>query len=313
LKISFCKAKTFGYRYALLILLLLAFTCQAGAAITREEFNSSLADIGKNKYQTHLVCKEVGETIWIYLPYTSARSGIGGTKEEKNDLYLEYQIASFNPFRTADPPELKFLVQKIVGEIRGLLLNCSSPYKFFVLVVTNISSPLNTWEDWYIGYIQDVKDYYVGKDFSGEGYARMTWSLEEIKLNPVFDKEGNPVLDEKGKQQQISEAFRDTEGKHVAYHEMTFREFVPKQIKWRIYKRFTIEYNKTPFDVTEKEKKDEVVKIIQKVFKAYNFSEFENIYLRDMSFLDEHKVYTGYTPEQLERYRPEGINRKPAF
>lgn len=268
---------------------------------SREEFLSTFPILCRNKYQARLTCKEVGETIWIYLPYTPGRDGLAATKEEGNDLYLDYQIASFNPYKVIEPPELKFLVQKVLGEIRKLLLRTGNPYKFFVLVVCDISSRINNYEDWYIGYLDDLREFPVCIDFSGEGHRRLAWHREKIGLPAGSEEQAKPL------------SYGDAQGVHIGYHNITLREFVGKQIKWRIYKKFTLEYNKTPFDLTAEEKKDEIIKIVQIVFKAYNFKEYDNIYLKDFSFTDEPKSYAGYKREDIEEYKAGGIIRKPAF
>jgi len=284
--------------------LILISGCKANLPVNRADFIEALPQICKAKYQAYVTCKEVGETVWVYLPRAAARQGSAGTKEEKSDLYLQYEIASFNPYKTFDPPELKFVVQKILGDMRRLLLHSSNPYKFFVLVVTDItiSDPKMAYEDWYIGNFNDVKNYSVGADFSGEGYSRLVFSHEKIsKVN--IDNDGR----------EIAASYRDTTGQHLEYHDITLREFAVKQIEWRIYKRFSIEYNKNPFDLSAKEKEDEVVKIIKAVFEAYNFKEFDKIYIADKSFLGEQSQYKGFLLKDLEKYRTEGITRKAAF
>lgn len=284
-----------------LICLLLLLFCGCSnflaSSATRENFSDTLSRICKNKYQAFVTSKVAGDTIWVYLAYTTPRSGRAATKDTGKDLYLEYEIASFNPYRTMEPAELKFLTQKVLGDMRRLLLSMPNPYKFFSLVVVDISNPKNGYEHWYIGYINDLKNYAVCKDFSGEGYNRLVFHQEKVGITS----------------EDLSESYRDINGQHVNYHDVTLREFVDKQIKWRIYKRFTIEYNKTPFDITSVEKEEEVISIVKKVFMAYNFKEFDSVYLRDSSFLDEQKSFKGYNPGELEKYRPSGASRKPAF
>ena len=80
-----------------------------------------------------------------------------------------------------------------------------------------------------------------------------------------------------------------------------------------LLKKFTIEYNKTPFDLTAQERQDEVMKIVRTVLQAYNFKEFEKVYLKDSSSIDEQKSYKGYLRQDIEQYQTDGIIRKPAF
>jgi hypothetical protein len=286
------------FKYVFAVILLLIAGCQQGGFVDRKNFVAEITKICKDKYQTYVVAKAVGDTVWVYLSYTPGRGGLAGTKQKDNNLFVEYQINSFNPFRLLDPPELKFVVQKIIRQICDLLLRCKNPYKFFVLVYTDISNPLNFTDQWHIGYIEDIKHFAVGKDFSGEGYSRLVW--EPIVLKKEDGAEASPC-------------FTDAQGKHVDYHDITLREFVEKQIKWRIYKRFSIEYNKTPFDLSAKERREEVFKIIQVVLKAYNFKEFEKFSLRDTTFLDESGFYNEFPRKDIENAYYRGITRKPAF
>lgn len=284
--------------------LLLLIGCQDTAIkLNREDFADTLSRLCKNKYQAYVTCKSVDDTLWVYLPYTPGRAGAAKTSqgEEGKNLYIAYEITSFNPYKTIDPPELKFLAQKTLGDIRQLLLNSIQPYKFFVLVITDISSPENQYEQWYIGYFDDVKKFGVGRDFSGEGYSRLTWSQEVVEL--TRDAAG----------QKVSRFYRDTKGEHLNYHDITMKEFVEKQIKWRIYKKFTIGYNKIPFDLAVDEKRDEIINIVKTVLAAYNFTEFEKFYLRDSSFLKEDNTFIGYLRQDIEKSEAKGITRKPAF
>ncbi|MGE5279399.1 MAG: hypothetical protein ACM3L6_01475, partial [Deltaproteobacteria bacterium] len=145
------------------------------APVTREEFASLLKDACRHKLQTHVEVKEAGDTVWVYLPYTPGRQGIAASLRKDDGLYIEYSIASLNPFRPKDPPELRILVQKVLGEMRNLLLRTRPPYEYFVVVVAEVSSKIAEQEDWYYGYMPDVRDYRVGLDFAGEGYRRLAW------------------------------------------------------------------------------------------------------------------------------------------
>ncbi|MFZ5800757.1 MAG: lipoprotein [Candidatus Omnitrophota bacterium] len=285
----------------LLGLLLAVSGCQGAGRINRQDFSETLSRRCKSKYQATVTCRPAGNTIWVYLPYTPGRSGQAWSDIKEDNLYLQYSIASFNPYRTFDPPELRFMVQKVLGEIRQLLLECSEPYTFFVLVVTDISAPKNDSDQWYIGYFDDVKRHNVGRDFSGEGYRRLAWHQEKVAS----------YTNEKGA--AVSRSFRDAKGEHLDYREITLKEFIDKQIKWRVYKRFTIDYNKTPFDLTAAEKKEEIINIVKTVLTAYNFNGFKIIYFRDGSFLEEQNKFEGYSAEDIKQYRPTGKPRGPAF
>ncbi len=288
---------------AVFILSALAAGCsQRPADYSREEFISVLTEKCRQKYQTRLVVKEAGDTVWIYLPYTPGRQGRAASLRKEEGLYVEYAIASFNPFRPKDPPELRFLVQKVLGEVREALLRTHPPYAYFVLVVTDIADKLVFQEDWYYGYLDDVKNHRVGADFSGEGYNRLAWYPQPLEAKA--SEGGKPV----------SEAYGDTRGDHVRVHGVTLDEFVERQITWRVYKQFTIDYLKTPFDMTRQEKQDAVLRIVRTVFIAYNYTGVDKIYLRDSSFLDDEQAYNVRSRGDLEKRQRESLPlRKPGF
>ena len=94
---------------------------------------------------------------------------------------------------------------------------------------------------------------------------------------------------------------------------MSLREFVAKQIAWRVYKQFTIEYNKVPFDLSTVEKKDVINHIIQTVLRAYNCKEFENIFMKDADIQQKDIRFVGYPLEDFLKLKTNTIKRKPAF
>jgi len=290
-------------RYILLAVIFLMSEYGFGYAqsLHRDDFPVEMFSIIKNKYQARVVCNPIEDTIWVYLPYTPGRSGLSASKAQDKTLFLEYKVSSINPYKVIEPPELKFVVQKIIGDIRNCMLDTINPYKFFVLVVTDIQTPKNPSEQWYIGYIDDIKRYMVGADFSGEGYSRLVWHQQALPV--IKDKDGN----------DISVSYQDINGTHINYHAVTMKEFVEKQINWRIYKRFTVNYNKVPFNLSSGEKRDEVFFIIKTVFDAYDFKDFENIAIRDMSFTEEQASYIEFTREDIEKYKGAGLTRKPSF
>ncbi len=290
--------KNSKFFYILPLLLILCAGCMNNADISREGFSDTLTDICKKKYQAYIYCKPVEDTIWVYLPYTPGRGGYAVVKEAGSDLYLDFVIKSFNPYKTIEPNELKFLIQKVLGEIRGLMLRSVHPYKFFVLVVTDIESPNNKFEDWYIGYADDVKKYGVGRDFSGEGFNRLAWYPKKIEV----------ALNDEGK--NMPQSYGDIDGKHVDYHDITLKEFIERQIEWRVYNRFTTNYNKIPYDLTTLERQDEIINIVKIVLTAYNFREFDKLYLKDVTWrIEEGKLRRDYSALQEDTLRRLSLDR----
>jgi hypothetical protein len=282
---------------------LLASGCGFRQPLSRQDVLTLLPQLCAREFQAFIQCKEAGDTLWIYLPYTPGREGAANVRDKASELYIDYAIASFNPYRTEDPAELKFLSQKILKEVRGVLLRCSQPYRFFVLALTNIQNrDLSIgYDQLYIGYVDDARRHAVAKEFSGEAYSRLTWAQEKIDASE--DPLGNKTL----------KSYQDKDGAHLHYRDMTMKEFVQKQIEWRIYKRFTVEYNTLPFDLQPQEKRAEILNIAQAVIKAYSFKEFLTFNLGDGSFLTGAGVYVTTSRQELENRDLPGITRKPAF
>ncbi len=298
--------KQFKYSFAKISFvwlgIIFCFGCEMNTTLSREEFLERFPKILKYRYQTNGTCRVVDDTFWAYLPTTSTRRGMAETEiKDGNSLFLEYSIASFNPFRVKDPPELRHIIQKTVREIRDLQLKCRQPFRFFVLVVSPIDNPFNKQDEHYIGFYDDLKKYRVGVDFSGEGFARLVW--DQVKVGTRSGSE----------EDKTAASFQDKEGEHVPYHNVTMREFIEKQIKWRIYKRFTLEYNTVPFDLSEQEKLEAIIHIVKTVILGYNFNEFERFYLNDSTFFSLKKTFHEHPLEEIKRYNGKGLTRKSAF
>jgi hypothetical protein len=293
----------FGFGPLLACLGIFLFSgCEMPGKISRDELMERMPLTMKYRYQTTVTCRSINNTLWVYLPYASGRAGEAGTDKNGTDaLHLQYRIASFNPFRIQSPPELKHMIQKTVRTIRNFELACREPHTFFVLVVTDIENPLNRMDEYYMGYYDDLKNHRVGVDFSGEGYSRLTWDRAQVGVK-AGDEENKAAL-----------SYQDIKGEHVNYHELTMREFVEAQIKWRIYKRFTIEYNTVPFDLSDQEKKDAVIDIVKTVVMAYNFNEIATYYLGDVSFLNSKKTYQEHPLAEIKAHRGQGFTRRAAF
>lgn len=276
--------------------------CDSAPRLSRQELVEFFPKLCAKKFQARVTCKEAGDTLWIYLPYTPGRKGFSVTETKGTELTVTYSIASFNPYREFEPAELRFVSQAILRQARELLLRAREPYAFFVMVMTDIEQKSPQVQDQcYLGSMGDVRTQQVGAIFSGEPYNRLVWYPEKVAA--VQDSLGN----------KIASSYGDVNGAHLAVHDVTLKEFVEKQINWRIYKRFTIEYNTVPFDITASEKRAEVLNIIQAVLKAYNFKEFASFRLGDGSFLDGVDTYLTSSREQVEYRNVPGTSRRPAF
>jgi uncharacterized protein YktA (UPF0223 family) len=269
--------------------------------ISREEHTVALTNICKQSYQASIRLTEKGDTLWVYLPYTGRRVGMAQTKDfGKERLEISFYVSSLNPFMpkppeellTFAPSELTHVVQGILGDLNRLSSRLKDPYEFYVLVVVNITSQASVIEDWFMMYAPDFKKYPVGLEYSGEALSRLV-----VAHN------------------QVESAYHDVNGAHVNYHEVTMKEFVDKQIEWRIYQRFTEGYSVTPFNMTRKEKFEEVQDILKKTVAAYDFRDYDEFMINDISYTEDDTEGNtrGISAPDLRKFERRLKQRLPAF
>ena len=265
------------------------------AKISRGDFFAIFVERCEKKYQAKVSLKVSGETLWVYLPFTGTRIGLAEVKDQGNNhLGIDYYIASLNPFRpkpagepkTFAPCEITYVVQNILGDLRELSLRCFEPYQFVVLVATNVAYNESV-EEWYIMYREDLNKYPVGMEFSGEALRRLTVYRTLVK-----------------------DAYHDFAGKHVQYHDVSLKEFLEKQIGWRVYQKFVEEYNKTPFNLSSLEKREAVVDIVTNVINGYHFKEYDKFIFKDISAGNETVTVSR---QDLDQFPRTGKVRGPAF
>jgi hypothetical protein len=281
---------------ALIVLLWIRHKETGPVNITRDNFDTEFVNICSAKYQAHVVPKRTGETMWLYLAFTGQRNGLSKTTESKDRaMEVDYYILSQNPFQPRPPGErltfaaceISYLTQNLLGELRKFQLRSVLPYKFIVLVVTNVSLKTPTEDEFYVMYLPDIQKYSVGLEFTGEALKRLTVYKETV-----------------------TNAYHDFEGTHINYHDLTMKEFVLKQIEWRVYQKFVEGYNKMPFDMSAKEKREEIVEIVKNVIDGYGYKDFEKFTFVDLS---ENNKAIDVSLSDLERFRRFEKVRLPAF
>lgn len=281
---------------ALIVLLWIRHKETGPVNITRDNFEAEFVNICRTKYQAHVVPKRTGETMWLYLAFTGKRIGLSETKDEGNGaLEVDYYIPSQNPFEprpagerlTFAACEISYLTQNLLGKLRNLQLRSTLPFKYIVLVVTNVSLKTPTEDEFYVMYWPDIQKYSVGLEFTGEALRRLTVYRETV-----------------------TNAYHDFEGTHIDYHDLTMKEFVLKQIEWRVYREFVEGYNRIPFDMTADEKRVEMVEIVKNVIDGYDYKDFDKFTFIDLS---ENNRAIDVSASDLERFRRFEKVRLPAF
>jgi hypothetical protein len=157
--------------------------------------------------------------------------------------------------------------------------------------VTEANNKDAVTEDWYIMCFDDFAGYPVALDYSGEALKRLTVHKEPVE-----------------------NSYHDFLGSHINFHEITIKEFVEKQIVWRIYQRFSEDYNRTPFNISAAERREVITKIVKDVVSAYGFKEFSEYVLKDESGTEGTDAYDKVISRQdLDNFEPKLKTRLPAF
>jgi hypothetical protein len=93
------------------------------------------------------------------------------------------------------------------------------------------------------------------------------------------------------------------------------KEFVEKQIDWRVYQRFTEGFSVTPFNMTRKEKFEEVLDIVKKTIVAYDVRDYDDFTIRDISYTgdDTEGNTMVISAAQIREFERRIKQRLPAF
>src|SRR5512137_1941630 len=78
-----------------LVVMVFASASLCGCAVERpdrETLGGLIQKMCRARFQCRVTCRAEGQTLWVYLPYTSGRQGQAGTKAEPKDLFVEYSI-----------------------------------------------------------------------------------------------------------------------------------------------------------------------------------------------------------------------------
>ena len=269
--------------------------------LTRESHGLLFVNKCKKSYQASIRLTEKGDTLWVYLPYTGRRTGMAQTNNfGKDRLEISFFVSSLNPFTpkspdellTFAPSELTHVIQGMLGDLNRLSARLKQPYKFYVLVTTNITQQIPVIEDWFMMYADDFKVCPVGLEYSGESLSRLVVARTKV-----------------------DNAYHDINGAHVSYRDITLKEFVERQIQWRIYQRFTEGYSVTPFDITRKEKFEEVLDIIRTTVEAYDIKYYKEFLIKDVSYTEDDTEGNtlGMSEKQIRMFERKIKQRLPAF
>ena len=243
---------------------------------TPSEADEHFLKIAKDELHENPVIKAAGKTLWIYLPsereiYTLKPSAkphdtqpppafsvqyLDG-KFENHIFRVEYDI--IKPIKSSKSGSLATGYSEAFGReysnitsaIIQSYLNANPLPDFIAIVFADIKRGIEIVNTICV---EDLKNYQIG-----------SLPYEEYVLRVLNESNGNPDI------------INDTQGKHLNVAEISWEEFLSKQITNRIAFKFQ-QSSQPPSGNIEKE----ILGVIQQSFQNYRFTGYDGVQLKDI-------------------------------
>ena len=274
------------------------------AAIPPTQAQNDLLSSLQSDYSIQVTAKAFAHTLWIYLPLEGDLLAMKAKAQalpssqtptvkptilyldghaKDRDLILKYDIAPEKAYGK-DPgyaptytEEVKTKQRQILTDIYRIYSNADKAPDFFVLVAADITNGVETK---VIFYFDDLLRAYTDQSFQEE-YAKRF-----ISEPPAGD----------------GALIGDKAGASIDYHDITWPEFLVKQMIHRI----TFKYTQSEFPPSN-DSRAELLRIAADTVGSYQYDDFSELTLVD---LDKDATFS-FTPEELAGYRSES-NPPPA-
>lgn len=252
------------------------------------------------KDKLNVILHPLTNTAWIYVPLREDLVRLAATPEgpqksetseerptikyihsayENQRFIITYDIHPDKSYAQSQGTKLDYvslyhqISRQIMTAISQAYFDAADAPSFFVIVIADV---LNGVEIENIFYLEDLKRYMMFENIPQEEFVKR--SLYEMK----------------GKAQWAG----DTEGRHLAYSEMTMPEFLARQITSRV----NFKYQKSSFPPSN-DARGEILTIVAETLKNYNFTDFNYVELRELA--------TGLTetilPVELQALTPTNV------
>ncbi|MFH1577537.1 MAG: hypothetical protein ABIC18_00490 [Candidatus Omnitrophota bacterium] len=240
---------------------------------SKDEAEKKFIQICKDEYNWDINTQSVGNTFWVYLPYQKnvfkfKASRFGQTNKctvsyldgnfSGDGFYFEYQISDLlkneedKGYTYGLIDELNEDFYRLLSTIYRVYFNAEQEPEFYVIIMADI---INGMEISYIIYNQDLKKVYNNAIASEEYYKRI---LQEVT--------GNLAI------------INDKTGRYLNREEVILGEFLTKQIAQRIRMHFS---GTSANSCTIPE--EEIIKIIAYCLRTYEFKDFSQVTLKNLS------------------------------
>jgi len=260
----------------LLIAILTASGCTSSTCPTypKESISQAIEDICKEEYKLDIKVRLTGSTIWIYLPIPEGilekadkpQKSIERFSIRENDIALENSLLTSKYLIKPIPEEEKLQEMKYKKEtfekvsnvwkaLRRVIFSMEEPEKnspkIFSIITADIKNGF---------YIQEIF-YYL--DFKKVSYGLISWG--EYQHRTIQETEVLP------------EIIGDISGDALDYRDITFTDFILKQIRHRIRLKFQKPEAEKNVDIDK-----EILKIIRHTLNLYEFKDFSTLELDNL-------------------------------
>ncbi|MDD4900352.1 MAG: hypothetical protein PHT31_03005 [Candidatus Omnitrophica bacterium] len=273
-------------RAVLSLIILSGFICGCTSSTTptylKEDIPKAVQDICKKEYKIDVVVKQIGTTLWIYMPVGQLLEKNPQKFTEKFTILsddVQYQQKSFeityhikpHPDRekTNDYKYSKDVLDKVNDiwmVLRRVIFSTEASDKapqFFYLVVADTK---NTFDIFGQKFGLEIEQLTYYPDFKKVFYGLI--SITEYQHRSIQESDKIPA----------EEIINDTQGEHLKYREITMAEFLTKQIKQRLELKFEKPEVGRNIDIDK-----EIENLSSLTLKIYDFRDFNEVELHNLA------------------------------
>jgi len=269
----------YGLLFSLLFPLITISGCTSSTCPTypKESIDRAIEDICKEEYKLDIRVRRVGSTLWVYLPIPEGilekadkpQKSVERFAIEESRIELEHNVLLAKYLIKAVPEEEKLQEMKYKKEafekvnnvwkaLRRVIFSMDQPGKNSPKIFSMITADTKN------GFF--IKEIFYYLDFKKVSYGLISWG--EYQHRTIQETEVLPQI------------IGDVSGDAIEYRDITFKEFVLKQMQHRIRLKFQKAEAEKNADID-----NEVLKIIRHTLNTYEF--------RDFSVLELDNLFTG--------------------
>ena len=252
----------------------------APPAASIHEAHQKFLKLCREEYHYSVVTKKLANTFWIYVPMEeemiTVKSSLKGAQEssgytdifslqfvaanlDNNTWRIQYDISPGRKY-AKDPgytngysESYQKIQNNILSVVSRAFFDVEKPPEFFVLVLADIKGGLES------------KNIFYFQDFKRAMSLPPSLSQEEYAKRYLSELTGDPKVT------------GDKTGAHLAFKEITWPEFLARQIEYRV--RFKYQQSSFP---PSGESAQQLLDIAREVFEAYDVKNFEAVEVRDV-------------------------------